>query len=149
MGGGCGAEHDADTRRAVCKIRHQPLAERAEELQLQVLAGLIAGALATTAYAQDTGIVRGAVTFTDGGAPVHGAVVLVVGPSLVTLTDENGVFEIPDVPAGTHEVLAQREHLTAARQTVTVQTGDAVVVDFMLELTAIHEELTVMATAGE
>jgi iron complex outermembrane receptor protein len=106
-----------------------PSGPKSFSCRVQVLAGLIAGALATTAYAQDTGIVRGAVTFTDGGAPVHGAVVLVVGPSLVTLTDENGVFEIPDVPAGTHEVLAQREHLTAARQTVTVQTGDAVVVD--------------------
>ena len=116
--------------------------------RVQVLAGLVAGALATTAYAQDTGIVRGAVTFTDGGAPVHSAVVLVVGPSLVTLTDENGAFEIPDVPAGTYEVLAQREHLTAARQTITVRAGDAVVVDFKLELTAIHEELTVTATAG-
>ena len=48
----------------------------------------------------------------------------------------------------TYEVLAQREHLTAARQTVTVQAGDAAVVDFRLDLTAIHEELTVTATAG-
>ena len=83
------------------------------------LAGLVAGALATTAYAQDTGIVRGAVTFAASGERVHGTVVLVVGPSLVVLTDADGVFEIPDVPAGTYEVLAQREHLTAARQTVT------------------------------
>ena len=115
---------------------------------IPVLAGLVAGVLATAAYAQDTGTVRGAVTFTASGAPVHGAVVLVVGPSLVALTDEDGVFEIPEVPAGTHEVLAQREHLTAARQTVTVQAGDAVVVDFTLDLTAVHEELTVTAMAG-
>ena len=60
-----------------------------------ILAGLVAGALATTAYAQDTGTVRGEVTFIASGDQVHGAVVLVVGPSLVALTDENGVFEIP------------------------------------------------------
>ena len=113
-----------------------------------ILAGLVAGALATTAYAQDAGTVRGEVTFIASGDQVHGAVVLVVGPSLVALTDENGVFEIPEVPPGTYEVLAQREHLTAARQTVTVRVGDTVVVDFTLELTAIHEELTVTATAG-
>ena len=116
--------------------------------RMPILAGFIAGMLSTTASAQDTGTVRGEVTFTANGTRVHGAVVLVVGPSLVALTDEDGVFEIPDVPAGTHEVLAQREHLTAARQTVTVQAGDTVVVDFMLDLTAIHEELTVTATAG-
>ncbi len=115
---------------------------------MPILAGLVAGALATTAAAQETGTIRGAVTFTASGAPVHGAVVLVVGPSMVALTDADGVFEIPEVPVGAYEVLAQREHLTAARQTVTVQAGDAVVVDFTLDLTAIHEELTVTATAG-
>ena len=115
---------------------------------MPILAGLVAGALATTAYAQDTGTVRGEVTFAASGEPVHGAVVLVLGPSLVALTEEDGVFEIQDVPAGTYEILAQREHLTAARQTVAVQAGHAVVVDFRLDLTTIHEELTVTATAG-
>ena len=90
---------------------------------MPILAGLVAGALATTASAQDAGTVRGEVTFTASGDPVHGAVVLVVGPSLVALTDEDGVFEIPEVPPGTYEVLAQREHLTAGRQTVTVRVS--------------------------
>ena len=70
-------------------------------------------------HGQGTGSVQGTVTFTDGGAAVHGAVVLVVGPGLVALTAENGEFEIENVPAGTYEILAQREHLTAARQTIT------------------------------
>ena len=116
--------------------------------RLPILAGLVAGTLATTAAAQETGTIRGAVTFTASGEPVHGAVVLVVGPSFVALTDADGVFEIPEVPVGSYEILAQREHLTAARQTVTVQAGRVVVVDFTLDLTAIHEELTVTATAG-
>ena len=115
--------------------------------RIPILAGLVVSVLATTAYAQNTGTIRGEVTFTASGEPVHGAVVLVVGPSLVALTDENGIFEI-EVPAGTHEVLAQREHLSAERQTVTVPAGQAVVVDFTLDLTTIHEELTVTATAG-
>ena len=116
--------------------------------RMPILAGLVASVLATTAYAQNTGTIRGEVTFTASGEPVHGAVVLVVGPSLVALTDENGIFEIPEVRSGTYEVLAQREHLTAARQTVTVPAGQAVVVDFTLDLTTIHEELTVTATTG-
>ena len=115
---------------------------------MPVVAGLVAGVLAPTASAQETGTVRGEVTFTASGAPVHGAVVLVVDLSVVALTDADGSFEVPEVPAGTYEVLAQREHLTAARQTVTVQAGDTVVVDFMLEHMTIHEELTVTATAG-
>ena len=114
---------------------------------IPILAGLVVGAMATTASAQETGTIRGAVIFTASGEPVHGAVILVVGLSLVALTDADGVFEIPEVPAGTYEVLAQREHFTAARQTVTVR-GGTVVVDFTLDLTSIHEELTVTATAG-
>ena len=116
--------------------------------RMPVMAGLVAGALAATASAQEIGTVRGEVTFTASGEPVHAAVVLVVGPSLVALTDADGVFEILEVPVGTYEILAQREHLTAERQAVTVLAGDAVVVNFTLDLTAIHEELTVTATAG-
>ena len=50
-------------------------------------------------HGQGTGAVRGAVTFTDGVQPIHGAVVLLIGPGLVALTAENGEFEIENVPA--------------------------------------------------
>ena len=99
-------------------------------------------------HVQGTGSVRGAVTFAEGGAAVHGAVVLVVGPGLVALTAENGAFEIENVPSGTYEILAQREHLTARRQTVTIQSEQTSVVDFALELSPVHEEVTVTATPG-
>ena len=99
-------------------------------------------------HGHGTGSVRGAVTFAEGGAAVHGAVVLVVGPGLVALTAENGDFEIENVPPGTYEILAQREHLTARRQTVTIQSEQTTVVDFALELSPVHEEVTVTATPG-
>ena len=99
-------------------------------------------------HGQGTGSVRGAVTFADGGQPVHGAVVLVVGPGFVALTDDRGEFEIDSVPPGTYEILAQREHLTARRQTVTIQSEQTTVVDFALELSPVHEEVTVTATPG-
>ena len=91
---------------------------------------------------------RGAVTFAEGGAAVHGAVVLVVGPGLVALTAESGDFEIENVPPGTYEILAQREHLTARRQTVTIQSEQTTVVDFALVLSPVHEEVTVTAAPG-
>ena len=99
-------------------------------------------------HGQGTGSVQGTVTFAEGGAAVHGAVVLVVGPGLVALTAENGVFEIENVLPGTYEILAQREHLTARRQTVTIQSEQTSVVDFALELSPVHEEVTVTATPG-
>ena len=99
-------------------------------------------------HGQGTGSVQGTVTFSDGGAAVHNAVVLLVGVGLVALTAENGEFEIENVPPGTYEILAQREHLTASRQTVTIQSEQTTVVDFELELSPVHEEVTVTATPG-
>ena len=104
--------------------------------------------LALPARAQETGAVGGRVTLEDGGGPVHGAVIVVVGAGAVGLTDEDGAFEIDGVAAGAYEVLAQREHLTAGRQAVTVAPGETAMVDFMLGLSAVHEELTVTAAAG-
>ena len=107
-----------------------------------------AALLALPARAQETGAVGGRVTLEEGGGPVHGAVIVVVGAGAVGLTDGDGVFEIDGIPAGTYEVLAQREHLTAGRQAVTVAPGDTAMVDFTLGLSAVHEELTVTASAG-
>ena len=99
-------------------------------------------------WAQETGVVGGRVTLMENGGPVHGAVIVVVGAGAVGLTDEQGAFEIDNVPAGSYEVIAQREHLTADRRMVTVAAGGTATVDFALGLSAVHEELTVTASAG-
>ena len=104
--------------------------------------------LASPAQAQETGAVRGTVTLTENGGAVHGAVVLVVGTGLVGLTAEDGAFEIGSVPPGSYEVLAQREHLTAGRQMITVPAGGTATVDFELGLSPVHEDVTVTASAG-
>ena len=105
-------------------------------------------ALATPLRAQETGTVRGTVTLTENGGAVHGAVVLVVQAGLFGLTDEDGMFEIANVPAGAHEVLAQREHLTAGRQMITLTAGGTATVEFELGLSPVHEDVTVTASAG-
>jgi iron complex outermembrane recepter protein len=108
----------------------------------------VSALLHTSANAQDVGVIRGTVTFGDAAEPAHGATVLVVGPSLVTLTEEDGTFEIAGVLPGSHEVIAQREHLSAERQTIVVAPGADVTVNFTLAWSTVHEELTVTATAG-
>ena len=99
-----------------------------------VLAASLAVLAAAPLPAQETGTVRGTVTLQEYGVSVHGAVVLVVGSGEFALTDAEGRFAIDGVPAGSYEVLAQREHLTAGRQTVNVDAGQAVTVDFVLGL---------------
>ena len=102
----------------------------------------------TWANAQDIGNIQGTVTFGETGDPVHGAVVLLIGTSSVTLTEDDGTFEISNVPTGTYEIIAQREHLTATRQAIVVRPGDQSTINFTLDLSSVHEELTITATAG-
>ena len=113
---------------------------------LVAVSAVVVALAGAAVHGQGTGVVQGTVTFADGGAAVHGAVVLVVGAGLVALTEENGAFEIVNVPAGTYEILAQREHLTAGRQTIMVDAEHTTTVNFTLELSPVHEEVTVTAT---
>ncbi len=103
---------------------------------------------AAPVLAQETGTVAGTVTLQENGSAVGGAVVLVVGSGKFALTDEQGGFVIDGVPAGSYEVLAQREHLTAGRQTVDVRPDQAATVDFVLELSPVQENVTVTASVG-
>ena len=114
-------------------------------------AAAVAAAVALTAAgarAQGTGTVQGTVTLAGGAGPVHGALVLVVGTGATALTEDDGRFALEGVPAGSYEVLAQREHLTAGRQMIAVAGGEVVTVDFELAPSPIHEQVTVTASAG-
>ena len=124
--------------------------ESTYRLMLQCWAATVAAVALTGSpvLAQDTGAIRGTVTMAQTGDPVHGAVILVVGSGTFALTDDEGVFEIGDVPAGSYEVLAQREHLTASRQMVTVVSSATAAVDFEVGLSPIHEDVTVTASAS-
>ena len=102
---------------------------------------------AAPVLAQETGRVHGTVTLQED-AVVQGAVVLVVGTGRYTLSDELGRFVIDGVPAGSYEVLAQREHVTAGRQRVEVDPGGDAAVDFVLGLSPVREDVTVTASAG-
>ena len=114
-----------------------------------LVAAVATAALAdATVLAQETGAVRGTVTLEENGEPVHGAVILVVGSGAFALTDEQGMFEIANVSAGSYEVLAQREHLTAGRQTVTIDPGATALADFVLGLSPVHEDVTVTASVS-
>ena len=108
-------------------------------------AGLLAAFGTAPVAAQETGAVRGTVTLEEYG-PVHGAVVLFVGTGKFALTDGQGRFAIDGVPAGSYDVLAQRELLTAGRQTVTVLPGGTATVDFELSLSPVREDVTVTAS---
>jgi iron complex outermembrane receptor protein len=105
-------------------------------------------AFAQTARPSTGGTITGKVVLESTGAAVHGAVVVVVGARRTANAGDDGAFVITNVAPGTYEVLAQREHFSAARQTVTVVAGQTATLEFKLSIEAIHEEVTVTASAS-
>jgi iron complex outermembrane receptor protein len=111
-----------------------------------VLVGLLIG---NVSQAQETGTISGTVVLEGNGEPVHGTLVLIIELGRSTTTNDGGHFEFRAVPVGEYEILAQREHLTAERQRVSVTAEGTVEVSFTLELSPVHESVTVTASVGE
>ena len=117
--------------------------------RLAALAATLAVAWSSAAFAQSAaGTVSGKVIFDITSQPVHGATVIIIGARRTITTTEAGTFEIPNVPVGTYEVIAQREHFSAARKSVTVTAGQTSTVEFVLSIEAVHENVTVTASAS-
>ena len=125
------------------RVRRTGRSSRRIRLATLTIATLVATA---SVEAQETGTVRGTVTLAENGGPVDGALILVMGTGAFTFTDD-GAFEFTNVPAGTYDVIAQREQLTAGFQAVTIDAGETAVVDFELSLSPVREEVTVTAAA--
>ncbi len=117
-----------------------------------LIAGLLAMAVLIVAAplgAQSTGTIRGTVTDASTLNPLTGAQVSIPGTGLGTLTNSEGQFIIPGVPAGSHEVQVQMLGYSTASETVSVAAGQSAAVDFALAQTAIAlDEIVVTGTAG-
>ena len=109
-------------------------------------AGLLAAFMAAPVAAQETGAVRGTVTFADSGIPVAGAVVRVPATGASATTDAEGRFEIPGLAAGRYELLVERGVLASDRRTVEVDSGATAIVDFAI-LATVQEQVRVTAEA--
>ncbi|MDQ3069423.1 MAG: TonB-dependent receptor [Acidobacteriota bacterium] len=83
----------------------------------------------------------------QNGEPVHGAQIVVIGIARTVTTADDGTYTLPNVAPGSYEVIAQREHLTTERQSVTVTAGQAATADFTLSIEGVHEEVVVTASA--
>jgi TonB-dependent receptor len=96
------------------------------------------------AHAQATGAIAGQVV-DEGGEPLPGANVLIVGINRGVATGPDGSFRIANVPAETHEVRVSFLGYESQSQTVTVPTGERL--RFVLEPAPIQgEAVTVYGT---
>jgi len=95
------------------------------------------------------GTVVGRVVDARSMAPIGAAQVFLPGLNLGGLTQANGRFLIPNVPAGTHQIRVERLGYQASTAEVTVRDGESVEVNFSLTERALAlDEIVVTGTAG-
>jgi TonB-linked SusC/RagA family outer membrane protein len=97
-----------------------------------------------------TGRVAGRVTDAASGAPVDGAQVRVNGTALATLTNADGRYLLPAVPAGTVALTVRRiGYAEATRAGVAVTAGGTATADVALaQMTRTLNEVVVTGTPG-
>jgi TonB-linked SusC/RagA family outer membrane protein len=115
-----------------------------------LLAALLVLGIAAEASAQTAGAVRGRITDEMSGQPIVGVQVSVVGTQRGTITDQNGVYLIPGVPAGQHQVRIQHIGYGSTTRSVTIGAGETVTLDLRLQTAVIDmQEIVVTGVAGE
>jgi outer membrane receptor protein involved in Fe transport len=127
-----------------CGVRNWRQAGIASALALG-LTGFFAG----QAAAQELGRISGRVQDATTQAPLSDVQVYLQGANLGSLSRQNGVYVILNVPAGTYELRAERIGLTMVTRQITVTGGQAVEANFEMTAQALGlDEIVVTGTAG-
>jgi hypothetical protein len=112
-----------------------------------VLGIFVALSLPVFSFAQEAGTLRGKVTLDTNGQPIHGVIVTVLRLNRSAITDDDGVYEIPDIPPGSYSVSA---HLDGVPDVVQMmQISGAATLDFQMRLRGTTVQVTVTATGEE
>lgn len=112
------------------------------------LCALFSG-LMTIAVAQTGATLRGKVTLSSSGKPIHNVLITILQLRRTVDTDEDGVYEFQNVPPGRYDVLAHLDRVPDVVQSVTLTAGTATTLDFQIELSSVQEQVTVTATGAQ
>jgi TonB-linked SusC/RagA family outer membrane protein len=115
-----------------------------------VAAGALLGiGLPAGAAAQTAGRIQGTITDSRTKQPLPAAAVIVQGTKLGAVSDADGRFVLPNVPAGQHTLLVRRIGYGSVTQPVTVQAGQTATIDVALSEVAISlDQVVVTGTAA-
>ena len=123
---------------------------RAHIGQLTALAVVVAAhvfCLPQDTEAQQTGIISGSVTASDGTG-LEGGQVSIADVQMGALTNGVGRYVMQGVPVGIHTITAQLIGYATVSHEVTVQAGQTVAVHFVLDLSAVEIEGVVVTALG-
>jgi TonB-dependent starch-binding outer membrane protein SusC len=105
--------------------------------------------IASIAHAQGVGTITGRVSTEETLRPISAAQVFLVGSQIGSLTNNDGRFQLLNVPAGEYQLRVERIGMRPAVQPVTVQAGATVTVDVsMREQALVLDQVIVTGTAG-
>jgi TonB-linked SusC/RagA family outer membrane protein len=113
------------------------------------LAMVLAAGLAHPLAAQQAGAVQGVVVDAATATPLANAQVTIQGTTLGTLTNEQGRFELRNVPSGTHTLHVQRIGYAALTREIAISEGQTTTANISLAESAVAiQELVVTGVSG-
>lgn len=116
---------------------------------LYATAVLIICAGSLPASAQEQGAIEGIVLDGVAEQSLPGVQVLLSELSLGAITDENGAYEIEQVPAGTYTIEARFVGFRSTTKEVTVEAGETATANFELRQSSINlDQVVVTGTGG-
>jgi len=99
-------------------------------------------------FSQEHGSIQGVIKDATSGDPISYSTVQIEGTAFGTISEDNGLYEIPNVPAGTYELIISYVGYESISQSVVVQAGEVTTQDISLPFTSIMgEEVIVTAMA--
>ena len=130
---------------------HEPsLLSRSPFRVLCAFAVSLVVALASAAQSVEAqGVISGTAEDARTGLPVGSVQISITNLDIGVLSAASGVYQLPNVPPGSHTVTAQRLGYQTVTVEVTVAAGQTAVADFQLDQAALQlDEVIVTGTAG-
>jgi TonB-linked SusC/RagA family outer membrane protein len=108
------------------------------------------GLLGTVApFAAAQGTITGRVTSAEGGQPLAGAHVLLVGSTSVATTADDGSYTLKNVAVGTFQLQALHVGYESQKKPVTIAKGETAKIDFALNTAVVQLQEVVTTATGQ
>ena len=101
-----------------------------------------------TQTATPTATLRGTATLGDG-KPIHNVLITVLQLKRTVSTDDDGRYEITNLPPGKYDVVAHLDRVPDVVRTADLTKGGVATLDFQIQLAGLQEQVTVTATGSE
>ena len=101
------------------------------------------------ALGQASATLKGTVTLGDTGQPIHNVLVTILQLKRTVGTNEQGQYELQNLPSGRYDVQAHIDRVPDVVRSVQIPAGGTITLDFQMQLSGLEEQVTITATGTE